>query len=139
MVTRQERVWAVNISNPEGHVLVIGAAGVDVKGRSGEPPLPGTLLPGDIRFSMGGVARNIAENLARLEVPTILMTAVGDDPMGEIVVTRSAAAGIDMQYALRVPGERTGAYMAFMNAANDQEFGMSDYSLVGTLPPEYLT
>ena len=129
----------MNIINPEGHILVIGAAGVDVKGRPHGELHPNTLLVGDVRFNMGGVARNIAENLARLEVPTILLTAVGDDPAGEMVVTACSEAGIDMQHVLRVPGENTGAYMAFMSPDNDEAVSLSDYALVGTMPPDYLT
>ena len=54
-------------------VLVIGASSLDVKGRTLEPLVPGTSNQGDIRSSRGGVGRNIAENLARLGVPTILL------------------------------------------------------------------
>ena len=36
---------------------------------------------GEVRTSVGGVARNIAENLARLEVRHILLTAVGKDAL----------------------------------------------------------
>src|SRR5262249_27646856 len=129
----------VNTINPDGHVLVIGAAGIDVKGRPSDALSANAAMPGDIRFSLGGVARNIAENLARLEVPTVLLSAVGDDAPGEIVISRCSAAGIDVQYVLRVPGERTGAYMAFMTPTNDPNVGISAYALVGTLPSQYLT
>ncbi|MEJ2267294.1 MAG: carbohydrate kinase family protein [Anaerolineales bacterium] len=55
--------------NPQAPVLVIGGAGVDIIGRLvGEPHL-GTSNPGRVRTSFGGVARNIAHNLARLGQP----------------------------------------------------------------------
>src|SRR3989337_2154813 len=50
----------------EGRVLVIGAAGLDLGGRSELPLRLGTSNPGEVRVSDGGVARNVAENLARL-------------------------------------------------------------------------
>ncbi|NLF15425.1 MAG: MarR family transcriptional regulator, partial [Anaerolineaceae bacterium] len=42
------------------HILVIGAASIDTKGRAREPIRAGTSTPGTIRVSVGGVARNIA-------------------------------------------------------------------------------
>jgi pseudouridine kinase len=47
-------------------VIVIGGANVDIKGRSSGAFIGGTSNPGDVMVSVGGVGRNIAENLARL-------------------------------------------------------------------------
>ena len=54
----------------EGHVLVIGSAGIDVKALAPSPLHWDTTNLGEVRSSVGGVARNIAENLARLEIET---------------------------------------------------------------------
>ena len=85
------------MNNDCNHVLVIGAANLDIKGIPEEPLLAGTSIPGQIRTSLGGVARNIAENLARLDVDTVLLTAVGDDPTGvevELLVRRGCHGGV---------------------------------------------
>ena len=58
------------------HILIIGAAGLDTKGRAIGPLQPGTSNPGSIRTSVGGVARNVAENLARLGEHAVLLSAV---------------------------------------------------------------
>ena len=81
----------------EGHVLVIGSAGIDVKGRPNRDLEWETTNQGRVRNSVGGVARNIAENLARLEVETILLTAVGKDAAGRRVIRTCEDAGIDCQ------------------------------------------
>ncbi len=64
--------------------LVVGAAGLDLKVPARAPPrLPlGRSNPGEIRWGWGGVARNMAENLARLGTEVQLITAVGDDWWG---------------------------------------------------------
>ena len=54
------------------HTPILGAAAIDTKGRAAGPILPEMLNPGDIRVSVSGVARNIAENLARLGLPALL-------------------------------------------------------------------
>ena len=73
-------------------VLVIGSAGLDVVGRVSDSLQAGTSNPGTMRSSLGGVARNVAENLSRLGMEAILITAVGDDPEGERLLTETAAA-----------------------------------------------
>lgn len=122
----------------EDYVLVIGSAGIDIKGR----PL-GTLEwetsnPGLIRNSIGGVARNIAENLTRLEIPTVLLTAVGDDLEGERVLNISSAAGVDCSHVLRVPDARTGTYMALLQPDGELHVAIGDFQVMDSVSREYL-
>ncbi len=77
----------------DSHILVVGAAGLDTKGYVAGPLQPGTSNPGDIRISRGGVARNVAENLARLGEHAVLLSAVGDDRSGWRVRERTAETG----------------------------------------------
>lgn len=64
------------------HILVIGAASVDVKGSAAKPLQVGTSVPGGITLSFGGVARNVAENLVLMGQPTALLSAASCDPLG---------------------------------------------------------
>lgn len=122
----------------EGHVLVVGAAGIDVKGRPDLAIEPGIITPGQIRFGLGGVARNIAENLARLEVPTVLLTAIGDDANGQIMLDKCRAAGIDMSHVARIAGERTGSYIRLSGSEHDLDLGVFDYSIIEHITPDFL-
>ena len=61
-------------------VVLIGAASLDVKARAAAPLIPRTSNHGRVSLSPGGVARNVAENLAHLGVQTCLISAVGEDP-----------------------------------------------------------
>src|SRR2546430_1789563 len=108
----------------DGHMLVIGAANLDIKGRLLANPVQGSSTPGHIRVSPGGVARNIAENLVRLDIETILLTAVGDDEGGERLLGQAVGSGIDITEALIVEGFRTGAYMAFLREDGTLEYGI---------------
>src|ERR1700694_5739705 len=124
--------------NSEGHVLVIGGAGLDAKGRPKESLRAATSNPGRVHFSMGGVARNIAENLARLEVPTVLITALGDDSAGQIVREGCTAAGIDVSHVLIVPGAATGSFIAVMDNDGELAVAVSDYSIIAHITPAAL-
>jgi len=102
-------------SSSERHILVIGSASLDIIGRALGPIEYATSNPGILRTSAGGSARNIAENLARLGMHAILISAVGDDPEGERVLGETSAAGVDVEHCLRLEGHRTGAYLAVLD------------------------
>lgn len=120
------------------YVLVIGSAGLDIKG------LPDNKLEwspnnlGRVRNSVGGVARNIAENLARLEVPTILLSALGDDDLGERVRAQSASAGINCDYIKRIPGQRTSTYLAILANNGEVEVALHDIAIMSQVDSAYI-
>ena len=60
-------------------VVVVGGAVLDQKLRTRDAPVLGTSNPGVSEAGVGGVGRNIAENLARLGTSTVLVAPVGDD------------------------------------------------------------
>lgn len=124
--------------NPEAPVLVIGGAGVDIIGRLvGEPHL-GTSNPGRVRTSFGGVARNIAHNLARLGQPVTLITVVGEDPTGRQLLDQAAAAGVNVGAVLRSEGKPTGTYLGIVNAKGILQFAVDDMRVISQLRPDHI-
>jgi pseudouridine kinase len=121
----------------DGYVLVIGAAGLDIKGRSRSTLQFATSNPGRIQNSFGGVGRNIAENLARLEVETVLLTAVGDDTSGDLLMAHCAVAGVDVTHVLQVSGGRSGSYVAVLDDDGDLSVAVSDYEIMQHLDGEF--
>ena len=117
-------------------VVVIGAAGFDIKGRAtGDRVFEGSSNAGVLTMGVGGVARNIAENLARLDVPTTLITAVADDMFGTMVVQHTRDAGVDTDLVLNVAGARTGAYLGLLTPAGDLLMGIDDMQVVRRITP----
>ena len=119
-------------------ILVLGASGLDLVGRAQAPLRPGTSNPGEIRVSHGGVARNVAENMARLGMEVTLLTAVGDDDAGRQVLDHAAQAGVDVAYAFVVPGSRTGAYLALLNEQGAKHLALDDMRVVESVTAEFL-
>src|SRR5512137_948074 len=78
-------------------LLAIGSAALDIKARLARAPLPTTDVPGQITIKAGGVARNIAENFARLGVPIVFAGILGDDSQARLLIELSRAAGLDVQ------------------------------------------
>lgn len=63
------------------YVVIIGSANIDVAGYSHESLNYADSNPGKIKFTPGGVGRNIAQNLALLGNKAWLLSAVGSDFM----------------------------------------------------------
>jgi pseudouridine kinase len=123
---------------PDKPVLVIGAAGLDIVGLLKGDLHPGTSNPAQIRSSFGGVARNVAENIARLGQPVELMTAVGDDPTGEQLLQQIATAGVGISAVIHSTEHRTGSYLAVVNTNGERQFALDDMRAISTLSAEYL-
>jgi pseudouridine kinase len=119
-------------------ILVIGAASLDLKGHASGALHHGASSPGLVRRSVGGVARNVAENLARLGVNVALMTAIGDDAIGQTVLRQAREIGIDTSPSLVVEGGRTGAYLAVLDSTGALHAAVDDMAVLDAISPRYL-
>ena len=111
------------------HLLTIGAASLDTKGRAGQSIQVGTSTPGAIRISVGGVGRNVAENLARLGERVVLLSAVGDDDAGRRLLQQARECGIDVSHVLIDANHRTAAYLAVLDQTGNLEVSVDDMSI----------
>lgn len=93
-------------------IVVIGGANLDIAGRATAPARPGDSTPGRVHTAAGGVARNIAENLARLGHAVRLVSAVGDDDDGRRLKRLTAAAGVNAGGCRVIAGARTARYLS---------------------------
>ncbi len=123
---------------PFDSILLIGASCQDLVARIDSDLQAGTSNPARIRASYGGVARNVAENLARLGQSAKLISAVGRDRAGEELLEYTAAAGVDVSAVLRSNRFPTGFYMAVIDPQARLQFAMDDMRVLSELTPAYL-
>ena len=119
-------------------VVCIGAANLDRKLRSLDTLAPGTSNPASQSESFGGVARNIAENLARLGTPVALLTAIGADSSGAALLTHAETLGIDTRGALRLQGVSSGTYTAVLDKNGEMAVALADMALYEQLDPGFV-
>lgn len=86
-------------------VVVVGEALVDVV-------VP---LQGERSEAVGGSPLNVAVGLARLDVPTLLITRVGDDEHGRWVADHVRESGAELSGSSVVPGTRTSTATAYLD------------------------
>jgi pseudouridine kinase len=124
-------------------LVVIGPTVLDVRIDPGATLQPGPAVQGRIVTQPGGPSRNIAEGLARLGLDVTLLSAVGDDVGGEVLLRATARAGVDISRVRRVPGGHTYTYAA-LTLSEDLSDGPAeaitiDNSIVAQLDTAYLT
>lgn len=84
----------------------IGAANMDLHGRSRAALILHDSNPGFLHTSPGGVTRNILENLSRMGERTALFSAIGNDLYGREILASGEAVGMDMSHMPALPGLR---------------------------------
>jgi pseudouridine kinase len=119
-------------------VVVVGAACLDVKGRIGGDIVAGTSNPGDVRVSVGGCARNVAENLARLGMPTALLSVVCQDDFGQTIVSQTERAGVNTDHILLSCEQHSAAYMALLSGQGALLVAVDDTAAAAALTPDYI-
>jgi pseudouridine kinase len=84
------------------------------------------------------VGRNIAHNLALLNVPVTLLSAVGDDGEGIRILEETGKAGVKMEQMI-ISGEYpTGIYLAILDEKGEMEVAVSDMQILEEITVEYL-
>ena len=126
------------IVKEEDYAVGIGAANADLYGKSFVPLKTHFDHPAAIRSTVGGVTRNILDNLSRLGVHTKLLSAVGDDIFGEMILRESAKKGIDVSDVLTVKNASSGVFMQVLDEDNDMHMALCDMSIIGHITPTYL-
>lgn len=120
------------------YIVGVGAANVDVHGKSRASIVLRDSNPGHMHTSAGGVSRNVLENLARLGVDAKLITAVGDDVYGHKIRVDSENAGIDMTNIFVAEGKSSSTYISVLDDNGDMFVALSDMSVLGNLPAEFI-
>jgi pseudouridine kinase len=115
-------------------IIVIGGANLDIKAKSLDTNHFGTSNPSRISTSPGGVGRNIAHNLARLGASVCLITVIGNDHQGKVVLQATKAAGVDTS-RISQTAPATGTYIAILNPDGELVTAMSDMRAADEISP----
>jgi pseudouridine kinase len=113
-------------------VCVVGAACVDLAGHSLAPVRKSESNPGSLRVSWGGVGRNIAENLARLEIPVHLITVMADDEYGVQMAEHARACGLHLN-TRTINGASSPCYLCVIDPNGELVVAVSDTALLDHL------
>lgn len=99
-------------------IAVIGATFVDIKGFPYDTYIPTGRNVGRVEYIHGGVARNVVEDIANVELRPIFLGIVDDTPMGQDVVEKLRNHKVNTDYILTRP-DGMGTWLAVFDNNGD--------------------
>lgn len=129
------REYILNNSIP---ITIIGGSNISFYAHVKSEMLLHNSNPSSISSCSGGVARNIAENLSRLERKTRLLSAVGNDFHGKNIISQASKAGIIADDILIDSMCETGSYLSIIDKGGEIFTSVSDMDIVENISVEYI-
>jgi pseudouridine kinase len=123
----------------ETRISVIGGANVDLSASLNDAFIAADSNPGHIDIGYGGVARNIAHNLALLGTKVQLLTVFGGDLFGGLLHDHCIQQDIDVHLSERISNLRSGVYLCINNHGGEMIAAVADTECVRAITPEWLT
>ena len=99
-------------------IVVIGATFVDIKGFPEDNYIPTGRNVGRVEYIHGGVARNVVEDIANVELRPTFVGIVDDTPLGTDVKQKLARHKVNTDYVLTVP-DGMGTWLAVFDNNGD--------------------
>ena len=117
-------------------ITVIGGANIDISAKYSSPVAAGgDSNQGQISTSAGGVARNIAENLARLGSAVQLITGLGDDGFSVSVRASLNLPLLDLSACYAPPNTPSDSYLSLYDMKGELVSAVNQMRLVNKLTP----
>ncbi|MFW5794187.1 MAG: PfkB family carbohydrate kinase [Bacillota bacterium] len=121
----------------EKYVTCIGAAHVDYTFKLEEDMVLGTSNPVNSQLSYGGVARNIAENLMRLDHNVSLMSVVGDDFLGNELID-STRKYMKVFATEKIADKTTGSYYSIIKQDGNMAIGFANMNIYNNMNRDWI-
>lgn len=137
LIKKGEIIGRAYVLPQKNRIVAIGGANVDRKFHIEGHVQLGTSNPSNVSESVGGVARNIAENLGRLGNQVKLLTTIGADNDGQLV-EQASHAYINLDLVERLPQQSTGSYTAVLDDHGELVVAMANMSIYDELKPNVL-
>lgn len=96
-------------------IVVIGATFVDIKGFPNDTYIPDGRNAGRVEYIHGGVARNVVEDIANMELRPTFLGIVDDTPMGADVVHKLQNHKVNTDYIQTLP-DGMGTWLAVFDS-----------------------
>ena len=99
-------------------IVVIGSTFVDIKGFPQDSYIPDGRNVGHIEYVHGGVSRNVAEDIANVELRPIYVGIVDNTPLGDAVIQKLQNHKVNTDYVLSLP-DGMGTWLAIFDNNGD--------------------
>ena len=126
------------IISKSNFVTVIGGANIDIQGSPNNKLTMFDSNPGKVDISLGGVGRNICENISKLGINTKLLSAVGNDVYGGRILSECKKLNIDTSDCYVSDSYPTSTYLSILNDNYDMQLAISQMDIMERIDIDYI-
>jgi len=120
------------------YAVVIGGVNIDITGFPYSKLISRDSNIGKVELSLGGVGRNISENLVRLGINTKLISILGDDIYGKKILDEAEKIGLDMKNSKIIKGSSTSTYLAVLDNNQDMAVAIASMDIYEQMTVEHI-
>ncbi|XMB86163.1 carbohydrate kinase family protein [Mycoplasmatota bacterium WC44] len=110
--------------------VVIGGCNIDIFGSPLNKMIIHDSNPGSVKISVGGVGRNIAENMARLGIDVSMISAVGNDEFGKIVLDKLDSLRINRDNIFVSETHPTSTYLCVLDSDREMHVAINSMDVI---------
>lgn len=118
--------------------VVVGGNNVDISATAATALVYGDSNPGSIHTGLGGVGRNIAENLTRMGQQVSLITVFGDDEFSNLAIRHAASIGLNTDHSIVAKGAASCVYVCINEPDGEMSVAVNDMALCDRITPAFL-
>ena len=126
------------IISKSNFVTIIGGSNIDIQGAPNNDVVMFDSNPGKVDISLGGVGRNICENISKLGVNTKLLSAIGNDVYGNKIIHDCKKMNIDISDCYISDSAPTSMYLSILNNDNDMQLAISHMDIIDKIDIDYI-
>ncbi|MGF3066702.1 PfkB family carbohydrate kinase [Facklamia sp. P12945] len=126
------------IVNEPADIFCIGAMNIDRIFQLKTPLLKSTSNPVNSTVTVGGVARNVAENLGRMELSVSLLSLAGIDADFEEIKAITQPF-VNLDHVKSLENHNTSSYTAILDETGQMEVAFADMEICDQMNAEWIT
>ena len=138
LTNKRHIIGRAYVVNQSSGIFCIGAMNVDRKYNLLGNMVLGTSNPANSNVSVGGVARNIAENLGRAQLEVSLISVGGHD-QDYYFLKRETEPYVNMQHVTQHNGNATGTYNAVLDRHGEMQLAIADMDIYDGMDIQWIS
>ncbi len=124
--------------NDNDYISVIGGANIDVFGTASDIFMFQDSNPGEVRFSCGGVGRNLADNLSRLGLNVEFLTVFGEDYYAGHIKDVCRSCGISLDHCADCKDCNSSYYLCIEDKFGEMCAAISDMKIFDKIDARFI-
>lgn len=126
------------ILDEQPYCTVVGGANMDIQCFPKNELIYHDSNPGNVKLSLGGVGRNIAENLVKLGMRTKLITVLGDDLYSKAIVDGAKDVGVEIEDSMFLEKTNGSTYFSVLNTEGDLEIAIASMDIYDQMDENFI-